>query len=479
MITLEEGSVIAGRYRLDRELARGGMGAVWVAQHLQLDVAVAIKFMDPAFAASADARARFEREAKAAAKLQSPNVVQVHDYGVENGMLFIAMELLQGEDLATRLKDEGKLSLRATAPIVVQVAKASDATKAGESTKTGTLIGSPHYMSPEQARGSKQLDFRSDIWSLGVIVFRMITGQLPFPGDEIGEVIMAICADPIPVPSQIAPHLGPEVDRFFERALARDVTKRFQSARELAEAFTALAAEEGGAGKASWSNRPPAMSATGSSLPGEPSAQTPREISVNTGAGPSRPDRPSDPGSAASGSSGVRAPGNGDVDATAKTAISAGDLAPAAAQAIHGTLAPTGNSLAEAPKRGSRTALFVGIGIACLVVVGAVVALRPSAPAGSSAAVGATIATNVPSAAPTEAPPPAVTATATATATVTATAASSAPEPVASASASASASPSASAAAGSPTQAPGVQKAPTGKAALPAGKKDKNSVLGF
>src|SRR5689334_4567318 len=109
---IEAGSLVAGRYRLEGALARGGMGSVWVARHTQLDVRMAIKFMDPAMASSTEARARFEREAKAAARLQSPHVVQVHDYGVDDEIPYIVMELLDGEDLGQRLKRVFRLSLK-------------------------------------------------------------------------------------------------------------------------------------------------------------------------------------------------------------------------------------------------------------------------------------------------------------------------------------------------------------------------------
>src|SRR5262249_41238728 len=110
-----------------------------------------------------------------------------------------------------------------------------------ESTKSGTLLGSPHYMSPEQARNSKELDHRSDLWSLGVIAFRCLTGSLPFQGEEISEVLIDICPGTMVRASSITPDLGPEYDRFFERALARDPEQRFQSARDLAEAIALLA----------------------------------------------------------------------------------------------------------------------------------------------------------------------------------------------------------------------------------------------
>ncbi|XXZ63312.1 protein kinase [Sorangium sp. So ce341] len=266
-------------------LARGGMGAIWVGRHVQLDAAVAIKLMAPEYAASSTARARFEREARAAAQLKIPNVVHVHDYGIEGETPFLVMELLDGEDLETRLAREGRLSLSATLGVVAQVckalrrahemgiihrdlkpanlflarqddeeivkvldfgiAKAQGALLAGKETKTGTLVGSPYYMSPEQVRRSKTLDWRSDLWSVGVIAYRCVTGRLPFPGEEIGEVFVAICTEDVPLASSLAPELGPEVDRFFSRAFMREPERRFQSASELAEALSAAAAAPG------------------------------------------------------------------------------------------------------------------------------------------------------------------------------------------------------------------------------------------
>ena len=278
MVLLEQGAVIAGKYRLDKPLARGGMGAVWVARHLQLDVDVAVKLMTPEYASSPEARMRFEREARASARLRSPYVVHMVDYGsAENGALFLVMELLQGEDLDARLRRTGRLTPAGAASLVDQVckalecaheaglvhrdlkpanlflarhgreetvkvldfgiAKAMGPAPAAAATRTGTLLGSPHYMSPEQVRRSKDVDPRSDLWSLGVILFQCLTGRVPFAGDELGDVLVAICADDIPRASQISPDLGPEIDRFLSRALTRNPDQRFQSAREMAEAF--------------------------------------------------------------------------------------------------------------------------------------------------------------------------------------------------------------------------------------------------
>jgi eukaryotic-like serine/threonine-protein kinase len=280
MSAIREGRVIAARYQLERPLARGGMGSVWLARHLQLESTLAIKFIEPQLAQLPEARGRFAREARVAAQLQGPNLVQIHDYGVDDDTPYMVMEHLQGEDLCARLNREKRLSLQATADIVNQVARVlRRAHEAGiihrdlkpgnvflvksddddeivkvldfglakiprsslpdDMTKTGTLLGSPRYMSPEQARAMKNIDHRSDLWSLAVIAFRAATGELPFPGDEIGDVLVKICAEPPPVPSSIDPALSPAIDRFFARAFEHDPGKRFQSARELARAFTA------------------------------------------------------------------------------------------------------------------------------------------------------------------------------------------------------------------------------------------------
>lgn len=280
MSSIKVGCVIAGKYKLERPLAKGGMGSIWVARHLQLETTVAVKFIEPRLADLPEARGRFEREAKASAQLQGPHLVQIYDYGVEGGTPYMVMEHLEGEDLSTRLNREKQLPLRAVDQIVRQVArvlrraqeagiihrdlkpgniflirgadeedvvkvldfgvaKTPKAISREEMTKSGTLIGSPRYMSPEQARGVKTIDHRSDLWALAVIAYRAVTGELPFQGSEIGDVIVKICSESVPAPSSLVPGLSPAVDRFFERAFERDPDRRFQSASNMARAFTA------------------------------------------------------------------------------------------------------------------------------------------------------------------------------------------------------------------------------------------------
>ena len=250
MSDVRAGMIIAGKYRIEEPLARGGMGSVWRARHLALETRVAVKFISPEVFAQPEARRRFQREARAAALLQSPHVVQIYDYGVEGDVPYLVMELLRGEDLGERLKRKERLSLEETVSIVIQAARAlRRAADAGivhrdlkpsnvfilrgdedeelvkvldfgiaktptmlvedDFTKTGAIIGSPRYMSPEQARGSRLVDPRSDLWSLAVIAYRAITGQLPFQSMDMLELIEKICTETPTPPSRLDPSLDP------------------------------------------------------------------------------------------------------------------------------------------------------------------------------------------------------------------------------------------------------------------------------
>jgi len=279
------GHVVAERYRLVKKLGEGGMGEVWLADHVTLHSQVAIKLLHREVLGSEDGLKRFLREAQAAAKLRSPHVVQILEHGVDAGVPFIAMELLEGESLATRLARLSTLSLAQTARIVTHVAraigKAHEAgivhrdlkpdnifivrnddeevvkvldfgiakmetalaeTAAKISTQEGSLLGTPHYMSPEQVRGYG-VDWRSDLWALGMIAFECVCGRLPFEGRSVGDILVMICSEPLPVPSTLRP-LPPSFDAWFAKAASRDLEARFQSAKEMAEALRAVAGEE-------------------------------------------------------------------------------------------------------------------------------------------------------------------------------------------------------------------------------------------
>lgn len=265
-------SVLAGRYRLERQLGKGGMGSVWLAEHLALRSWVAVKLMDPAIAATPEGAERFRREAQAAASLRSAHVVQVLDYGVHETTPFLVMELMHGESLAACLEREKRLPPERTLSIMTQVARAlgrahsagivhrdlkpdnvylvreddqelvkildfgiaktPQSTFGGMETKTGVTMGTPYYMSPEQVEGKKAVDFRTDLWAMAVIACECMTGVRPFDGSTFGELLLNICARPVAPPSSQGLIL-PGFDEWFARATNRDQEQRFASVQDM------------------------------------------------------------------------------------------------------------------------------------------------------------------------------------------------------------------------------------------------------
>lgn len=256
------------------------MGSVWRARHTQLMSEVAVKLMSAGISAQPEALQRFLREAQAAARLSSLHVVKVFDYGVDGDTPYIAMELLSGESLRERLDRQRVLApadalwilrhaaralSRAHAEGIVhrdlkpenlfitqqeeEILKVLDfgvaklATPASgapsTSTRTGAVLGTPFYMSPEQARGIRAVDHRSDLWSLGVIAFECLTGTLPFESEAFGDLVLRICTLPAPVPSSVAP-VPAGFDAWFARAVEREPDQRFQSADEMLEALSPI-----------------------------------------------------------------------------------------------------------------------------------------------------------------------------------------------------------------------------------------------
>jgi len=272
----DAGSVIAGRYKLERILGTGGMGTVWVAHDSALDSKCALKLVDSEQAKIDEVRVRFVREAKASAQLRGEHVVHVFDYGVWNEVPFIAMELLEGEDLAQRLARVLRLGPQETYRIIAHICRAlSKAHSLGivhrdlkpeniflvdtgadeiakvvdfgiakhegysvgdKTTKIGSLLGTPHYVSPAHPRG-KFTTGRSDLWTVGVIAFQCITGKLPFASDSLGTLMGQILYDEIPVPSKVAANVPLAFDTWWERASRRKPESRFQTAQELSDAL--------------------------------------------------------------------------------------------------------------------------------------------------------------------------------------------------------------------------------------------------
>jgi len=270
------GSIIAERYCLLRKLGAGGMGSVWLAHDQSLDSQCAVKLVDPEKAADEEVRIRFEREAKAAAQIRGANVVDIFDHGIWDGTPFIVMEYLEGEDLGARLDRDGALDTEQTYQIVSQVARAlvrahaagivhrdlkpeniflvpgddqevakvldfgiakhEQYSLAGKTTKTGSFMGTPYYMSPEQARG-RSIDWRSDLWALGVIAYQCLNGRPPFESEALGELMGMIIYDPIPPITTCAPGLPDALELWWQRAVSREREHRFQSAKELADSF--------------------------------------------------------------------------------------------------------------------------------------------------------------------------------------------------------------------------------------------------
>jgi serine/threonine-protein kinase len=271
------GHVLVGRYRLESQLGAGGMGTIWRAQDLVLNAPVAVKVIDRTAVPDEETLQRFMREAQSAAALRSPHVVQIFDHGIAGKVPFMAMELLEGENLAQRIKRNKRLTPQETARVLShigraigraheagivhrdlkpenvfliknedeEIAKVLDfgvakierhALEEGTRTRTGSILGTPFYMSPEQAQGNRTVDSRSDLWAMGVIAFECLTGKRPFYSDGLGDLVLAICVRDIPQPSTIG-SVPIGFDAWWNRAVARDPEKRFQTAKELTEAL--------------------------------------------------------------------------------------------------------------------------------------------------------------------------------------------------------------------------------------------------
>ena len=265
---------LIGRYEVKSEIARGGMATVYHAYDPRFERDVAIKVLPMAFLHDPQFRVRFEREAKMIALLEHPAIVPVYDFGEESGQPYIVMRYMSGGSLTERLK-EGSLSLAETTQLISRMAPAMDAAHArniihrdlkpgnilfdqygnaylsdfgiariiveGSATITGeAILGTPAYMSPEQIQGEKNIDGRSDIYALGVLIYQMLCGQAPYQSDTPARVMMMHVLEPVPDIHKVRPDLPPGVDGVVAKAMAKEAQDRYSTASELAADLEAI-----------------------------------------------------------------------------------------------------------------------------------------------------------------------------------------------------------------------------------------------
>jgi len=275
---LARDGAVVDKYTIVRMLGRGGMGAVYEARHARLARRFAIKFLLPQFAANREILRRFENEAKAAGGLEHPNLAAVTDFGrADDGSPYLVMEFLEGEDCAKLLRRQGRLSVFQAANIVAQACRGlaiahraaivhrdlkpenlfvtdagdgSDLLKvldfgiaklrvadASVITGTGATFGTAYYMSPEQARGAGDVDPRTDVWSLGVVLYELLAGCRPFVGEQFLEVIHQILSFEAPPLATLRPDLPPKLVAVIEHAMKKDIAERLPSVTALGEAL--------------------------------------------------------------------------------------------------------------------------------------------------------------------------------------------------------------------------------------------------
>jgi len=267
------GTVLSDRYRLDERIATGGMGSVFQATDERLKRKVAVKLLKEGLAEDPHFIERFRREARAAGALSHPNIAAVYDFGDDDRRHFMVMELARGRDLARLLREEGPLDPERTVGIAAQIAaalahahaagvvhrdikppnaivadddrvKVTDfgiARAVGDATMTatGSVLGTAHYISPEQAGGAA-IGPATDIYSLGIVLYEMLTGTVPFTGDSIVAVAMRHVSDDVPPPSELQPGVSSGLDEVVKRATAKDPRDRYASATELEHALTGV-----------------------------------------------------------------------------------------------------------------------------------------------------------------------------------------------------------------------------------------------
>jgi len=278
---VHEGQILAGKFRIERVLGQGGMGVVVAATHLQLDERVALKFLLPDALANPEAVERFAREARAAVKIKSEHVARVSDVGtLESGSPYMVMEYLHGEDLAAWVHRNGAMAAPEAIEFLLQACEAiaeahalgivhrdlkpanlfvtrrvdgspcikvldfgiskltvPGATPEFSMTKTSTVMGSPLYMSPEQMSSSRNVDMRTDIWALGVILYESLTGRVPFEAETMPQLCGMILQDPPRPIHELRPDLPPALQQAVLRCLEKSRDRRWSNVADLAFAL--------------------------------------------------------------------------------------------------------------------------------------------------------------------------------------------------------------------------------------------------
>lgn len=275
---MPRGHLIEGRYVLVKRIGFGGMGAVYEAFDSKLERPVAIKFLDTDLVSDEESITRFQREAHAAGRIGHENICDVRDRGTSDGVPYIVMELLEGETLQELLSREEVLPAGRIAPVILGVlsalgaahqvdiihrdlkpdnifldrsqdkktrvklldfgiSKFLDDANSLSLTQTGNVIGTPWYMSPEQAFGRRDIDHRSDLWSAGVVLYEALTGEVPFRAPNYNELLLKVIRETPRPPRELKPTIRPQLEEVVLTALRKDRKDRFDSAASFARAL--------------------------------------------------------------------------------------------------------------------------------------------------------------------------------------------------------------------------------------------------
>src|SRR5262245_46420171 len=281
-MTLQQGQVLDGKYKIVRVIGEGGMGAVDEGENVRIRRRVAIKVLHAGVASNTEMVQRFEREAQVAGTVGNDHILEILDLGtLPSGERYMVMEFLDGETLTDRIKARGRLAPKEAIVLVRQVlaglgaahtsgivhrdlkpdnifiltqkagqrdfvkiidfgiSKFSEQGATSRMTRTGALMGTPHYMAPEQATGSADVDRRTDIYALGIILYEAVTGRLPFKAETFNQLLFEIALAKIIPARELVPDLDPAVDSIIMKASARDPAHRFQTTEEFAAALDA------------------------------------------------------------------------------------------------------------------------------------------------------------------------------------------------------------------------------------------------